>query len=96
MKVTLSEFHEAASCTWCEREIESVSATFESGFLTDAPMCWKCLQKAVRVYHRQQTKSRSKRSSSKPKTDPDRLNPDSQSTTPDDDEPPGTGTRNPR
>lgn len=57
MNVTISSYQENESCTWCEKECEAVTVTFESGFLKNAPVCWKCLQKAVRVHHKQQSQA---------------------------------------
>lgn len=54
MHVTLTGWHETQSCTWCEKQKECVSVTFEDGFLKQAPLCWSCLQKAVRVRNRQE------------------------------------------
>ena len=34
----------------------SVTADFGDGFIRNAPLCWKCLQKAVRVRNRQETR----------------------------------------
>lgn len=54
MNVQLTAWFENETCTWCEKPTEVVTATFDSGFLKNAPVCWKCLQKAVRVHHKQQ------------------------------------------
>ena len=59
MKVQLSDWHESATCCWCEKESECVTVTFSDGFLTNAAMCWKCLQTAFRVRSRQATKKKS-------------------------------------
>ena len=53
MKVALSEWHDKATCVWCEKERECVSTTFSDGFLNKAAMCWKCLQTAFKVRSRQ-------------------------------------------
>lgn len=53
MQVTLTAWHEQHRCTWCDKEKEGVTATFSDGFLTDAPVCWSCLAKAVKVRSRQ-------------------------------------------
>ena len=53
MKVTLSEWHTEACCSWCEKDRECVTATFADGFLQNALMCWKCLQTAFKVRSRQ-------------------------------------------
>ena len=52
MRVTLTAWHENDSCTWCERTKECVTVDFADGFLTSAPLCWRCLQKSVRVRNR--------------------------------------------
>jgi len=45
---------ESCKCTWCEKENEGVEATFGSGFLTKGTkLCFKCLQQALRVDHKQ-------------------------------------------
>ncbi len=49
MKVQLSSHHDSATCTWCERSCECVTATFSDGFLKESPLCWKCLQTAFKV-----------------------------------------------
>ena len=54
MNVSLTAWHEQQRCTWCEKEKESVSASFDDGFLKNAPICWGCLQKAVKVRSRQE------------------------------------------
>lgn len=53
MNVILSSFSPSAPCTWCEREKETVTADFGDGFIRQAALCWRCLQKAVRVHQRQ-------------------------------------------
>lgn len=53
MTVTLSNWQESTSCTWCEKTCECVTADFGDGFITTSPLCWKCLQQAVRVHHKQ-------------------------------------------
>lgn len=57
MHVTLHAWHNEQSCTWCEKQRECVSVTFEDGFLKNAPLCWGCLQKSVRVRTRQTDKA---------------------------------------
>ena len=52
-EAVIERFNESAPCTWCEKTGEAVTITFASGFLKGAPVCWKCLQKAVRVNHKQ-------------------------------------------
>ena len=54
MNVSLTAWHEKQNCAWCEKEKEAVSVSFEDAFLKDAPLCWGCLQKAVRVRNRQE------------------------------------------
>ena len=53
MRATISEYHENAKCTWCQREAEGVTVEFDGGFLQKGPLCWKCLQQATRVHHKQ-------------------------------------------
>lgn len=53
MHVTLSSFNPIGACAWCEREKETVTADFGDGFIRQAALCWRCLQKAVRVHQRQ-------------------------------------------
>ena len=57
MKAVISDYAEAAMCTWCEKETEAVIVAFDGGFLHQAPLCWKCLQKAVRVRHKQEAQN---------------------------------------
>jgi hypothetical protein len=54
MKVTLTNWHETTTCAWCEKEHECVTADFGDGFIQHAALCWKCLQKAVKVRSRQE------------------------------------------
>ena len=54
MNVVLSHWHESDTCTWCEKTTECVTTDFGDGFIRRAPLCWKCLQKAVKVRSRQQ------------------------------------------
>jgi hypothetical protein len=53
MQVILSAYHDSATCTWCERTKPCVTVSFSDGFLQSAPLCWRCLQKAVKVRNRQ-------------------------------------------
>lgn len=53
MRATITEFHNSTTCTWCERDAEGVTVEFEQGFLQKGPLCWKCLQQATRVHHKQ-------------------------------------------
>jgi len=54
MKALISAYHEKANCSWCEKEHEAVTIEFDNGFLKKGPLCWKCLQQATRVHHKQQ------------------------------------------
>ena len=54
MDVKLTAWNENDTCTWCERTKECVTADFGDGFIKSAPLCWKCLQKAVKVRNRQE------------------------------------------
>lgn len=53
MKALISALAEKATCTWCEKETEAVTVEFDGGFLTKGWLCWKCLQQATRVHHKQ-------------------------------------------
>ena len=53
MRAIISQYHESASCTWCERETEGITVEFDDGFLQKGSLCWRCLQQATRVHHRQ-------------------------------------------
>ena len=55
MQVTLTAYHDSAACTWCERTKCCITVSFSDGFLQSAPLCWRCLQKAVKVRNRQHT-----------------------------------------
>ena len=57
MNVTLTAWHETETCTWCERTKECVTADFGDGFIQNAQLCWRCLQKAVKVRSRQESHS---------------------------------------
>ena len=37
--------------------IEAVTVEFYGGFLQKCPLCWKCVQQAIRVHHRQADES---------------------------------------
>jgi len=52
MHVTLTTWQKRSACTWCERDKECVTVEFQDGFLSGVPLCWRCLQKAVRVRNR--------------------------------------------
>ena len=54
MKALISAFHEKTNCSWCQKETEAVSVEFDGGFLRKGPLCWRCLQQAVRVHAKQQ------------------------------------------
>lgn len=54
MKVLLTTWQESATCSWCDRTKECVTAEFGDGFLSKGPMCWPCLQKSVRARNRQE------------------------------------------
>lgn len=49
----ISAFENEGTCTWCEKQAEVVTASFDSNFLRDAKLCFKCLQKTIRVNHQQ-------------------------------------------
>jgi hypothetical protein len=66
MNVTISAWHESATCTWCQKDGEAVTVTFESGFLRDSDLCWKCLHQAVRVHHTQQAETKKRCEHAKP------------------------------
>ena len=57
MNVTLTQYHESETCTWCERTKECVTADFDDGFLQKVPLCWSCLQQAVKVRNKQRSKA---------------------------------------
>lgn len=56
MNVVLSVWKEEATCAWCEKARECVTTEFDDGFIKEAPLCWSCLQKAVKVRARQEGK----------------------------------------
>lgn len=56
MKTLITAWHETAQCVWCEKEKEAVSVEFGDGFLSNSQICWRCLQKAIRVRARNRTK----------------------------------------
>ena len=62
MQAVISEYHSSAKCTWCEKETEGVTVEFDGGFLQRGSLCWKCLQQATRVHHKQGATGESKRS----------------------------------
>ena len=53
MQVMISDLYESQACAWCEKQTEAVTVEFYGGFLQKCSLCWKCLQQAVRVHHRQ-------------------------------------------
>ncbi len=53
MDVKLTSWHETINCTWCEKDREAVTVDFADGFLRHTPLCWSCLQKAIKVRNRQ-------------------------------------------
>jgi hypothetical protein len=53
MKALITDYHESTNCTWCEKTNEAITVQFEGGFLQKGPLCWKCLQQATRVHHKQ-------------------------------------------
>lgn len=54
MKVFINDLADSAECMWCEKTTEVVSVQFDGSFLSKGHLCWKCLQQATRVHHRQQ------------------------------------------
>ena len=56
MQAVITEFVEkdTQACVWCEKESEGVVVEFSDGFLSRAPLCWKCLTKAVKVRSKQE------------------------------------------
>lgn len=55
MKALITGYHESTRCMWCEKTSEAVTVQFDGGFLSAGELCWKCLQQATRVHHKQQT-----------------------------------------
>lgn len=49
---TLTDFNPSGECAWCGKSVETLNATDSSGFLVGAPLCFKCLAKAVGIAHR--------------------------------------------
>ena len=56
MEVKLTAWHESANCTWCEQNREAITVDFGDGFLHEAPLCWPCLERAVKVRARKDAK----------------------------------------
>jgi hypothetical protein len=54
MRAVITDFNETSSCLWCDRTAEGVQIAFEDFCIGEGHLCWKCLQQAVRVYHKQQ------------------------------------------
>ncbi|QDT45171.1 hypothetical protein Pan241w_52900 [Gimesia alba] len=65
MNVTITQYHSTETCTWCEKNKECVTTDFDDGFIGKAPLCWSCLQKAIKVRSRQ-AGSKSAESETKP------------------------------
>ena len=53
MKVVLSGHQESAKCVWCEKDCETVQATFSDGLFKNASICWRCLKQAYKVRSQQ-------------------------------------------
>ena len=53
MDAKITAWHEQDLCTWCEKERECVTVDFGDGFIRQAPLCWGCLQNAVKVRSKQ-------------------------------------------
>ena len=60
MEAKITAWHEATACTWCEKEKEGVTVDFNDGFIHDAALCWSCLERAVKVRARKDSKPASK------------------------------------
>lgn len=58
MKALITEWHESGNCVWCEKTTECVTAEFSDGFLAKNTICWKCIQKVVKVKSRQTADNR--------------------------------------
>ncbi|NQV26372.1 MAG: hypothetical protein HQ518_18610 [Rhodopirellula sp.] len=54
MQIQISDWAETDTCLWCSKDKESVTVTFDEGFLSAATLCWHCLQNAVRVCRQRQ------------------------------------------
>lgn len=54
MHAVISDYQESQQCLWCDRAAEGVEIAFEEFCIGQGHLCWKCLQQAVRVYHKQQ------------------------------------------
>lgn len=53
MKVVLSGPQDSAKCVWCEKDRETVQATFSDGLFKNASICWRCLKQACKVRSQQ-------------------------------------------
>lgn len=56
MQVTITEWHESAECSWCEKSKDCVTTEFDDGFLHNVELCFACFQQAIKVRSRQKTK----------------------------------------
>jgi hypothetical protein len=57
VEARISAHHDTANCSWCRKERECVTVTI-TGFLAEAPVCFRCLQQAIRVRAEQALKDR--------------------------------------
>ena len=57
MKVTLTAWHESATCGWCEKDKPCVATSFDDGFLQNVELCFACLQQTLKVRSRQEDAS---------------------------------------
>lgn len=64
MNVQISDWSETDSCLWCSKQRECVTVDFDDSFLQKAPLCWPCLQNAIRVRSRQAVSKSRKANSS--------------------------------
>ena len=58
MKALITAYNEATKCAWCEKENDGVTVEFDGNFLKKGPLCFKCLQQAVKVHHKQANASK--------------------------------------
>ncbi len=50
LKILLVPLAEKSACFWCENKKKlTISAEFSNGFLRGKPLCFDCLERAVRV-----------------------------------------------
>jgi hypothetical protein len=54
MQVTITGCDEQQPCVWCDHTKEVIEVTFDDGFLEKGHLCWRCLQRAVRVRSRKE------------------------------------------